>query len=90
MGATYSEKLAKKFPVKYGRDHHEQKLLGDMVDEFIAMMKTEPSRERCCDHLDREFFFGTWGDYCKDTPHLFLADVRGFIISLYKKMEDVK
>jgi len=80
-----TEKDSKKFPVKYGRDHHERITTGQMVEGLIKTMKTGNSEE-ANDYIDEEFLFGAWGEESKRIDPLMLRDIRGMFHEMYKQL----
>ncbi|MCP3681791.1 MAG: hypothetical protein GY861_03790 [bacterium] len=81
----YSPKaLAKRFPVKYAQDSQKKRItLGDLVQEYVLLREIGCTSEESVDFIDREFLFGTWGEYSKNLPNQMLRDIRGFIHHVY-------
>lgn len=79
--------LRKRFPVIHGRDHGGRRTIVDIVkmlgDALDAQASKESVEEIAVDILDREFFFGAWGDRWKDSD-LLLRDLRGLVVAAYR------
>lgn len=76
-------RLDELMPIKYGRDHHQQKTLGEFVEGWIA----EADRDRFCDLIDADFIHGAWGDvFCGPATHYLKKDIRGIVWALCERV----
>jgi len=85
-----SYKTHRAYPTKYARDSLAKKTLGEMVDGVKSLIDSGASDDQLADYLDKEFIMGAWGDVCKTLPELFLRDIRGFIVAMYRKDKNEK
>lgn len=73
------------YGIKYGRDHSERMLLGDMVSKFIMAAGLGANDAEMTKLIDQEFLFGSWRNETEAREPEFLRDLRGMIITLARK-----
>lgn len=79
----------KKYPVTHGRDFGGKMTLGEVLDYLEAALNAEATEEStsdvACDVLDKYFLFGAWGQRWDDRDYDLLRDIRGLVISAYRR-----
>lgn len=78
----WAEDMTNKFPVK---SDHDRLTVGEIMEKLADLIDKDAIIRTICDHIDREFLFGAWGDEMKEIASIkFVKDMRGAIVAAYK------